>query len=231
MIDGGYFPKLIANRPKELDAACVREIASVSHCISSGPENWIDHWRHNELGWFNTVADAMSVVPKAERARYRLFAYRLEPFAYRQGDRIDIVIPTDVRPDAIGPEFVERGFDAVSKSMERILGLECSPLSCNYLAAEVPANEFCLFPSRDAAAAAAQSFSIEQPEPGDYYVIQVLELTDPSSRLTMTGDGERARQDSNLSHPLAGPHPHSRASLGGSRRAAVRRTRRGSPGP
>jgi hypothetical protein len=124
----------------------------------------------------------MSVVPKTERALYRLFAYRLEPFAYRQGNRIAIAIPTDVRPGPIGPEFVERGFDAVNKSMEAVLGFECSPLSCNYLAVELPTNEFCLFPSRDAAAAAARSFSLEQPEPGDYYVIQVLELIDASDR-------------------------------------------------
>lgn len=182
MIDGGYFPKRIASRPKELDAPGVREIASVSSCISSGPENWIDHWRHNELGWFNTVADAVSVVPKTERALYRLFAYRLEPFAYRQGNRIEIVIPTDLRPDPIGPGFVERGFDAVNKSKESIFGFECSPLSCNYLAVELPTNEFCLFPNRDAAVAAAQLFSIEQPEPGDYYVIQVLELTNTLNR-------------------------------------------------
>ena len=178
MIDGGYFPKRIARRPKELDAPGVREIASVSECISFGPENWIDRWRHNELGWFNTVADAISVVPETERTLYRLFAYRLEPFAYRQGNRIEIVIPPDVRPAPIGPELVERGFDAVSKSMGSVLGFECSPLSCNYLAAKIPTNEFCLFQNRDAAAAAAQSFSIEQAEPGDYYVIQVLERTD-----------------------------------------------------
>ena len=72
---------------------------------------------------------------------------------------------------------VERGFDAVSRSTEAALGFECSPLSCSYLAVEVPTNEFCLFPSRDAAATAAQSFSTGQAEPGDYYVIQVLELT------------------------------------------------------
>jgi hypothetical protein len=178
MIDAGYFPKRIAARPDGFSVAGVREIASVSHCISSGPEDWVDHWRHNELGWFNTVADARSVVADAERALFRLFAYRLESVAYREGNPIDIVIPPDVRPDPIGPEFVERGFDVVSKSMEVIVGFDCSPLSCNLLAEEIPTNEFCLFPSRDAAAAAAQAFSIDGPEPGDYYVVQVLELID-----------------------------------------------------
>ena len=36
-------------------------------------------------------------------------------------------------------------------------------------------NEFCLFSSLDAALAGADAFSVEQPEPGDYYVVQVLE--------------------------------------------------------
>ncbi len=48
-------------------------------------------------------------------------------------------------------------------------------LSCNSMAAEVSSNEFCLFDSLEAAIAAATRFSIEQPEPGDYYVVEVLE--------------------------------------------------------
>lgn len=176
MIDGGYFPKRIAGRPEELHAPGVLEIASVSGCISPGPGSWIDHWRHNQLGWFNTVADAVSVIPTDERGRYRIFAYRLEGFFFRKGMRVGIVIPSDVRPDPIGREFVERGFDAVSRSADTSLSFECSPLSCNYLAAELHTNEFCLFPTREAAVAAAQAFSIEQPEPGDYCVVEVLEL-------------------------------------------------------
>jgi hypothetical protein len=178
MIDGGYFPKRVATRPKDLDAPGVREIDSVSNCISSGPESWIERWRHNELGWFNTVADAMSVIPQAERELYRLFAYRIEPFVYRKGIQEPIAIPPDVHPDPIGPEFIERGFDAASKSMATVLGVECSPLSCNYLAAEIPTNEFCLFATYEAAAEGAHTFSLEEPEPGDYYIIQVLELAE-----------------------------------------------------
>ena len=179
MIDGGYFPKRVANRPDGLNAPGVREICSVSHCMSSAPDGWIKHWRHNELGWFNSVEEALSVVPEAERPLYRLFAYRLEPFVYRRGERLDMRVPSDVRPDPIGPEFIERGFDTASRSMENVLGVECSPLSCNYLAVEIPTNEFCLFPTQQAACEGAKAFSVEQPEPGDYYVIQVLELSEP----------------------------------------------------
>ena len=37
------------------------------------------------------------------------------------------------------------------------------------------ANGYCLFDSLEAAIAGAMRFSIEQPEPGDYYVVEVLE--------------------------------------------------------
>ncbi len=59
--------------------------------------------------------------------------------------------------------------------MPSVLGFECSPFSCNSMAGEMRANEYCLFDSLEAAIAGATRFSIEQPEPGDYYVVEVLE--------------------------------------------------------
>ena len=84
-------------------------------------------------------------------------------------------MPSDVRPDPIPDVFVPLGFDSANKSMESVLGLECSPLSYNLMAIEIDTNEFCLFPSLEAAIAGADRFSVEQPEPGDYYVVEVLE--------------------------------------------------------
>jgi hypothetical protein len=63
MIDAGYFAKRIVPRPKEIRAPGVREICSVSNCVSDGAEGWLESWRHNELGWFNTIDDALAVVP------------------------------------------------------------------------------------------------------------------------------------------------------------------------
>jgi hypothetical protein len=94
---------------------------------------------------------------------------------FRNGDRYDIVVPSDVHPDPIPLSFESLGFDSVNKSMESVLGFECSPLSCNSMAAEMRTNEYCLFHSLDAAIVGATRFSIEQPEPGDYYVVEVLE--------------------------------------------------------
>ena len=47
--------------------------------------------------------------------------------------------------------------------METVLGFECSPLSCNEMAAEIGGNEFCLFPGLNAAIAGAERFAAEQP--------------------------------------------------------------------
>ena len=175
MIDGGYFLKQVESKPDWLNAPAVQEICSASNCISVAPEGWIEHWRHNEFGWFNRVSDALAVLQQDQKAQFRLFAYRIYPQRFRAGDRAELVLPDDVRPDPITAAFESLGFDSVNRSLESVVGFECSPLSCNSLACEMETNEHCLFDSLDAAVAGAIRFSVEQPEPGDYYVIEVLE--------------------------------------------------------
>jgi len=82
--------------------------------------------------------------------------------------------PADVRPEPVPSDFVCLGFDAVSRSAADVLGFECSPLSCNGLASDTATTDGCLFPTLDAAVGGARQFAREQPEPGDYYVLQVL---------------------------------------------------------
>ena len=182
MILAGYFARRIEPKPELLKAPGVREICSVSECISSGAESWISAWRHNGLGWFNSVADALGVVPELQRPEFRLFAHRVYPELFRGRERIALMFPDDMRPEPLPEGFRSLGFDSASKSSEQGLSLECSPLSCNYMASEMAVNEHCLFPTLDAAIAGAEKFAAEQPEPGDYYVVEVLEgpRIDPS---------------------------------------------------
>jgi hypothetical protein len=104
-----------------------------------------------------------------------MFAYRLGLSFYHQGQPEPVALPEGVAPEPLPSQFVSLGFDAYSKSMESILGPECSPLSCNSMASEFQVNRHCLLVTFDEACAAAARFSIEQPEPGDYYVAEVLE--------------------------------------------------------
>ena len=175
MTDAGYLPKVIVATPDGLTVKRVREICSVSHCISPTVEQWLSTWRHNDFGWFNCIEDAWAVVPEPERARYRLFAYRVAPVRFRKGERLPVSVPENAHPVAIPSSFVSLGFDGVSKSMESAQGFECSPLSCNAMAGEVRANEHCLFATIEAAIEGAESFSRQEPESGDYYVVEVLE--------------------------------------------------------
>ena len=115
MIDAGYFAKMIVQKPESLSVQGVREICSVSTCISPAPDGWVDQWRHNEFGWFNTITDAWSVVPELERPRYRLFAYRIGLTRFRKGEPLSVSVPADVHPAPIPAGFASFGYDAVSR--------------------------------------------------------------------------------------------------------------------
>ena len=175
MIHGGYAVMRIEPSPFRDAAPGVLEICSVSNCISHRPDNWIQSWLHNDFGWFNTPADAMRIIPEGEADQYRLFAYLLYPQLFRRGKAHEIDLPENVNPEPLPADFRSLGFDAVSRAETTTVGFDCSPLSCNGMAAELPANAHCLFSTLDDASAAATRFSIEQPEPGDYYVVEVLE--------------------------------------------------------
>jgi hypothetical protein len=48
----GYFPKKVFQRPDWLKAAGVTAIRSVCECVSSGPPDWMQRWKHNDM-WTN----------------------------------------------------------------------------------------------------------------------------------------------------------------------------------
>jgi len=145
----------------------------VSTCISTGPDDWIQHWLHNELGWFDSPEAAEAVIPSGTTG-IRIFAYRLLDVRYRRGVAEAWEWPA-VRPRELTSAFRTIGFDAVSKSLQDGLGFECSPLSCCDLARDADVNSHCLLNTLEAAVAKAQTFSLEEPEPGPYYVAEVLE--------------------------------------------------------
>ncbi len=178
----GYFPKRSGLPQGWGEWTCwaghvptVSEVCSVSECLNRGPENWIDRWLHNELGFFNTRADALAVVPPRARD-FSLFAYRLLCTLARDGQPEGFPVP-DLPIEPLPDSFRSLGFDVVSKHPgDGHVLFECSPLSCNGMAAEIPVNAHCLFSSFEEAVVGAERFAAEQPEPGDYYVVEVLEV-------------------------------------------------------
>ena len=80
------------------------------------------------------------------------------------------VITPEVEP--LSADFVSLGFDVVNKTNGPFF--ECSPLSCNGMAKEVRVNQFCLLETPEQAVAFARRCASEEPEPGPYYVLEVL---------------------------------------------------------
>src|ERR1017187_4307742 len=97
----GYFPKIVTPKDEWLKAPQVKEIWSVSTCLSDGPPNWIDRWQHNDLWLYDTAALAESLVPPTERGRYRIVAYRIWGRMFDKGLQVDLA--ADVK-EASGPE-------------------------------------------------------------------------------------------------------------------------------
>lgn len=168
----GYFPKKIVQRPEWLKAAGVTAIRSVCECTSSGPPHWIHHWTHNEMWVYSTIAAAWEVVPKDERPRYELQAYRMLPVAWDEGTEKPFVIPP-LQVEQLPSDFQRVGFDAVSMETGTA-GFGHSPLSCNNMAQEIRANEDCLLDDLDVAKRTANAFSRGHVEPGPYFVVEVL---------------------------------------------------------
>jgi len=167
----GYFPKKATPRPEGWDLPGVVEIASISDCIAKGPEDWIKSWKFNELGFFDEVALAESVVPSADRSQFDLYAYSFLDERFVDG-LVEQWKPPELAGSGPESDFEPLGFDVVSKAVTDFF--ECSPLSCNGGAKTFRANAHCLFETLDDAVAAAGTFSKGGWEPGPFYVAQVL---------------------------------------------------------
>lgn len=170
LVFAGYFAKNIAPRNDWLKVPSVKEIWSVSECMSKGPPDWVNHWRHNDIGLFDTVQLAESVIPADERQAFKIVGYRIWDRVLENGVEVALgrAVPAVPGPD---PGFVSIGFDAVGWSYD---AFSCSPLSCNRGAEQFAVNEWCLFSTFDAAVAGATEFSTGHWEPGPYWVVEIL---------------------------------------------------------
>ncbi len=168
----GYFPKRTEVPPDwDVRAKIVTEICSVSGCLAEAPEDWIQRWRHNDLGFYNTRADALSIVPPGA-TDFHLFAYRLLPIRYSKEGEVPFLVETP-EIESLPQDFISMGFDVATKHFGPFF--ECSPLSCNALANETSVNQFCLLPTVEKAIDFAR-FCVRdgKVEPGPYYVVEVL---------------------------------------------------------
>ena len=170
----GYFVKQTERRAELVKALKVEELCSVSCCISKAPEGWIQRWLHNELWLYDSEELAWRVLPEAQEAEdFELYAYRLFPLRYVDGQEQSLQIPT-LKVQPLSASYERLGLDVVNRSQNNQFG--CSPLSCNGRAIDFTVNRHCLLDELKAARGLATLFSsgTHAAEPGPYHVVEVF---------------------------------------------------------
>jgi hypothetical protein len=121
----GYFLKKVTSRPEGYDLPGVVDIASVSNCIAKGPDDWIESGTFNDLGFFDDIDTAESIVPEPDRSQFDLHAHEFldERFAGGLAELWAIPPLACKRP---GSDFEPLGFD-VEQVRHRLLRVQ-SPL-------------------------------------------------------------------------------------------------------
>lgn len=170
------------------DTVNVREICSVSDCMSKPPDEWEKNWDFNAAWCYNTEQAAWATVPPELCHEFDVFALRMFPWAFDESGKRDVEMHKlwDTRHDPLPKEsglddYSHLGYDVaggpcmdINGERSVMLGFSCSPLSCNGMAQHYPVNRYCLIPTLDEAVVAAQDFGRTEPEPGPFYLYEVL---------------------------------------------------------
>jgi hypothetical protein len=184
MIPVGYMAKASCKKPEGFELPMVEDVYSVSSDVNDDFGDYINSWKHNGYWLFDSpevireVARDLSVPVDGTKLFY-YEAYEEEfneklktwtPFAPESGMTTEVAIPSDRRLE---------GFDLVTFFAHN--SPECSPLSCNGLAGEIPTNAHCLIDTFEQAKAALESGKFSNAEPGLYRIFAVYSVDWPES--------------------------------------------------
>lgn len=176
MIPVGYMYKRVSTKPEWLKTNQVKDIYSVSGCVSEDFDDWINYWKHNGYWFFDdpSIIESIVSIDSASLDGMQLFFYKV----YEKQWDIDEAAWINFKPESsfetnvlepANPILV--GYDVVSYFCQT--SAECSPLSCNHLAQEVKVNEHCLLSSFNDAQSLVESGRLNNCEPGPYRIFEV----------------------------------------------------------
>jgi hypothetical protein len=179
MTPAGYLFKHVARRPDWLKAPQVDDIYSVSGCVSANFADYVPYWKHNGYWLFDAPAAmrAIATANNIDLAGATLFYYEVFEEEFDEGTKAwrafaaDASLPVNVAP----PKAAQlAGYDVATFWAKA--SPECSPLSCNGLAENLPVNRHCLFASLDEARQALQAGTFDKSEPGPFRVFAVYRV-------------------------------------------------------
>jgi len=178
MIPAGYMAKRVAQRPDWLKVPLVKDIYSVSNCVSDNFIDYIPFWRHNGYWFFDRpqIIQELSRENGVDLEELTIFYYEVYEKEFdeeeKQWFRFEPSnFPTTVI-SALRKEL--QGYDVVTFSMGT--NPECSPLSCNHLAAEITTNLHCLLESFAEAKTGLEAGRFDHTEPGPFRIFAVYTI-------------------------------------------------------
>lgn len=172
MVPVGYMAKRVRERPAWLRAPQVKDIYSVSGCISEAFSDYINFWKHNGYWFFDspTIITSVAQENSISLEGTSLFYYEAHerefdgqnwcPFGPELSLETNVTVPEQRKLE---------GFDVVTFRTSP----ECSPLSCNRLAETFQTNEHCLIPSFKEAENGLNNGKLLKGEPGPYRIFSV----------------------------------------------------------
>lgn len=179
MIAAGYLYKKIEDKPDWLETGVVKDIYSVSGCISEDFTDFINYWKHNGYWLFDCpeIMEEIADENGIDLSHCKLLYYEVYENEYNEDDsswspvKKEESFQTDVHVPA---NRKLKGFDIVSFYAGS--SPECSPLSCNSLAKEIGVNEHCLFDTFEQAKSSLENGKVKNCEPGPYRIFSVYEV-------------------------------------------------------
>jgi hypothetical protein len=174
--------KRVVARPDWLPAERVSSIYSVSGCVSENFADYINFWKHNGYWLFNSPDVIIDVARdnNIDLADTKLFFYEVHELQFNSGEWAPFEPEPSFGTDVSVPEAkVLEGYDVVTFYVQT--SPECSPLSCNSLAAEVETNPRCLLQSFEQARTLLENGTFNDSEPGPYRIFAVYTVAWPGA--------------------------------------------------
>jgi hypothetical protein len=180
MIAVGYLAKYVAKRPDWLKAQHVIDIYSVSGCSSENFADYINYWKHNGYWLFDSPEAIRAIAQERsiELAGTSLFYYEAHEVQFDGESWRPFAPELSFGTNIVPPSLKQReGFDVVTFFAGN--SPECSPLSCNSLAEELPTNHHCLFATFDEAEKHLNSGAFKNSERGPFRIFAVYSVEWP----------------------------------------------------
>ena len=172
--------KRICAKPEFLKSPNVADIYSVSSCVNDNFADYVKFWKHNGFWLFDSpeVIQTVAREDSIDLHDLSLFYYEAHEMEFDGHGWKTFGPESSITTNVAVPLCKElKGFDVVTFWAGN--APECSPLSCNSLAEELPTNQHCLLSSYEEAKSHLDDGRFSDGEPGPYRIFAVYSLAWP----------------------------------------------------